>query len=87
MFVLEGAIDGTFYRVGDEIVVHNESNKRIVCYISRIVLDKKDKVKEIYAMNTDLTEVICLNDYVHAFTGGSSKEVLKLARTLAGVAA
>jgi len=87
MFVLEGAIDGTLYRVGDEIVVRNPSSKKMVYYISRIVLDKQDKVKEIYAVNIDFNEVICLTNRVYAFTGRSSKEVLKLARTLAGVAA
>lgn len=79
--VLEGMYKGKLVRVGDEIVLSMSKKK---AYISKIKLNKKDEVADVYAISEDLDSAyIVLIDF--ELTGKSSKNLLKFAEELAGI--
>ena len=78
--IISAVINGETLSVGDEITVKGNSREKFI--VSNIVLDKLDRVKDIYAIDTALKKSIQVNKEGFVRTGRTYKMVQRLRKQL-----
>lgn len=85
--ILEAKYNDNFIRVGDEVVESYQKAvlKNDIYYVTKIKLNKKDQVSNIYAINKagDTVKDITIMDFTP--TGFMNKDILNFAEKMAGI--
>lgn len=80
--ILSANYNNEVLHVGDEVIITKDKTK---AYVVCIELDKKDKVKNVYALNRYLNNLYDLSKNDFSLTGNNEGTVTKMAEKISGI--